>query len=386
MRITDVETTLVRGAEGPDARHHCFVHLHTSDGTVGVGEATAPGTERATEMAVHDLARYLRGEDPLDVEGLWDRVYNASAWNWGPVSMTALSGLEMALWDVAGKVHGASVSDLLGGGRDRVPVYANGLVGGDSPAEYGEAAAAVEERGFRMTKFMPFAAESVDSAWPSRALRERGVERLAAVREATSDAFEVAVELHGVHAPAVAADLCERVAPYDPTFVEEPVPPENHDAMRRIRDRVDVPIATGERLLTVFDYRDFLAHPTAADVVQPDVNNCGGIAQLKKIAGMAYAEYLPVVPHNSRGPVATAAAAHALATVPNALALEYFPDLPPWRGDLIEGEERIVEGEYVVPDGPGLGVELDPEALAAHPYEKSETAEARYARGFDRFW
>jgi galactonate dehydratase len=115
-------------------------------------------------------------------------------------------------------------------------VYANGLVGGDSPAGYGEAAARVEERGFRMTKFMPFAEEGADSAWPSQAVRERGVERLAAVRAATGDAFEVAVEFHGVHAPAVAVDLCERVAPYEPTFVEEPVPPEDHDALRRIRD------------------------------------------------------------------------------------------------------------------------------------------------------
>jgi galactonate dehydratase len=149
---------------------------------------------------------------------------------------------------------------------------------------------------------------------------------------------------------------------------------------------VGVPIATGERLLTPFDYREFLAHPTAADVVQPDVNNCGGIAQLKEIAGMAAADYLPVVPHNSRGPVATAAAARALATVLNALALEYFPGLPPWRGELTVGDERVVDGEYVVPDGPGLGVELDREALDRHPYEKADTAEYRYSKGFDRFW
>lgn len=388
MEVTDVETRLVRAAEGPEARHYCIVFLHTDAGRTGVGEATAPGMERAVEMAVHDLGRHVRGRDPLNVEGLWDRLYNAYAWNWGPVSLTALSGVEMALWDLAGKHHGCRVCDLLGGPmRERVKVYANGVVGGDSPAEYADAALELVERGHDVTKFTPFAVDG-ERAWLSRADREAGERRVAAVRDAVGRSLEFGVELHGVHAPQVAADLAARVAPYDPLWVEEPVPPENHDAMRRVRDRIDVPVATGERLLTTFDYRDFLAHPVAADVLQPDVTNCGGVSQLKKIAAMAYPEYLPVAPHNSRGPVATAAAAHACATIPNFLILEYFPDLPGWRQDLLVGEERVEDGYYHLPEGPGLGVELDPDALDEYGYEKGEVAGDRavYSEGYRGVW
>jgi galactonate dehydratase len=386
MEVTDVETHLVRGAEGSDARHHCFLRIHTDDGPTGVGEATAPGMERGVEGAVRDLGRHLLGRDPLAIEAHWDRLYDAYAWNWGPVSLTALSGIEMALWDLAGKHHGARVCDLLGGAAsERVKVYANGLVGGDSPDEYAASARAVAERGFDVTKFSPFTLRG-EGAWLTRAEREAGAERVAAVREAVGHDLEFGVELHGVHTPAVAADLARRVAPHDPLFVEEPVPPENTDAMRRVRERIDLPIATGERLLTVHDYRDLLRHPAPADVVQPDVTNCGGISQLKKIAAMAAAEYLPVAPHNSRGPVATAAAAHAVATTPNFLILEYFPDLPPWRGDLTVGAERVEDGFYHLPEGPGLGVELDDDALAAHGYEKAPAGESVYSRGYRHVW
>jgi galactonate dehydratase len=198
--------------------------------------------------------------------------------------------------------------------------------------------------------------------------------------------LQQAIEAAVADPAALPEDLAALTEPFDPLFVEEPVPPENHDAMRRIRDRVDVPIATGERLLTTFDYRDFLQHPVAADIVQPDVTNCGGISQLKKIAAMAYNEYVPVAPHNSRGPVATAAAAHAMATTPNFLLLEYFPDLPPWRGDLIRGEERVEDGYYRLPDGPGLGVELDDDALERYDYEKADRAETVYTRGYRDVW
>ena len=386
MDVTDVETHLVRGAEGPDARHHCFLRIHTDAGVTGVGEATAPGMERGVAGAVQDLGRHLVGRDPLAVEAHYERLSDAYAWNWGPVSMTALSGIEMALWDIAGKHHGVRVCDLLGGARtERVKVYANGLVGGDTPAEYAERAREVVERGFDVTKFTPFTVGG-EGAWLTEEKRARGTERVAAVREAVGDDLAFGVELHGVHTPAVAADLAERVAPYEPLFVEEPVPPENTDAMRRVRDRIDLPIATGERLLTVYDYRDLLRHPVPADIVQPDVTNCGGISQLKKIAGMAAAEYLPVAPHNSRGPVATAAAAHAMATTPNFLILEYFPELPPWRSELTVGEERVADGFYHLPDGPGLGVELDDDALADYGYEKAARAESSYSRGYRDVW
>ncbi|WP_273837771.1 mandelate racemase/muconate lactonizing enzyme family protein [Halococcus sp. PRR34] len=265
---------------------------------------------------------------------------------------------------------------------EKIDVYANGVIGGDSPADYGEAATEVVKRGYEMTKFVPFDQPEGDSAWPDDLSRDRGVERLRAVRDAVGDSLALGIDFHGVHAPQVAIELVERVTAFDPAFVEEPIPPENQAAMRRIRDRINVPIATGERLLTVFDYRDFLDDPTPGDIVQPDVSNCGGISQLKKIASMAYAEYVPIAPHNSRGPVATAAAAHACATIPNFLVLEYFPDLPPWRDDLIVGSEYVENGVYHLPDGPGLGIELNEDALDDHPYEKDNRTDEIFTCGF----
>ena len=378
MQITEIDAFLVEG------RPHCFINVHTDTGIVGVGEADAPGMERATHGAVYDLGSHIVGRDPRNVEGLWDRMYNGAAWNWGPVSMTALSGLEMALWDIAGKDAGVRVCDLFGGPmRERIKVYANGVIGG-SPAEAATAAQSILDRGYDVTKFMPFADAAGDAAWPSREIRQRGVDRLSAVRDAVGMDLEIGVELHGVHPPQVAIELAQLVEPFDPLFIEEPVPPENIDAMRRLRDRVTLPIATGERLLSIFDYRDFFEHPTPADIVQPDVNNCGGISQLHKIAAMAQAEYIPIAPHNSRGPVATAAAAHVCAVVPNFLILEYFPDLPANRQALIAGAERVENGFYHLPDGPGLGVELNDDAMV--PYDPPERTDSTYTRGYRDLW
>jgi galactonate dehydratase len=387
MEIRDIETTLVRADTSFDARHYCIVEVLTDEGITGIGEATAPGMERATEMAVHDLGRLAIGEDPRQIEGLWERMYNGYAWNWGAVSMTALSGIEMALWDIVGKYHDVRVCDLLGGPmREEIPVYANGFYDIENdPDDLADSVQSMVEQGYDFVKFDPFYADG-ERAWPNERQRERARARLDAVRDRVGDDISIGIESHGVLSARAAVELAALVEPYDPAFFEEPVPPENEDAMRRVRQEVDIPLATGERLLTTFDYREFFQHPTPADIVQPDVNNCGGISQLKKIAAMAHSDYVPIAPHNSRGPVATAAAAHACATIPNFLILEYFPESPPWRQDLVVTPERVADGVYHLPEGPGLGIELDRDAMAEHPYDKSETAEARYSHGYEGVW
>jgi len=387
MRITDVAPQLVRGGDGPDARHHCFVEIHTDSGVTGIGEATAPGMERAVAGAVGEYGRYLVGRDPRGIEGHWSRLYDSMAWNWGPVAMTALSGIEMALWDLLGKHHDVRVCDLLGGPvRERLKLYANGIVEkGASPSETAEAAADIADRGFDLLKFIP-AYDDGERAWLTDRQRTLTRQRLEAVTERVGDRLDIAVESHGVLAPRASVGLADIVEPFDPVFYEEPVPPENIDALRRIRSGIDLPVATGERLLTVHDYRDLLQQPVPADIVQPDVTNCGGISQLKKIAAMAETEYLGVAPHNSRGPVATAAAAHVSATLPNFLVLEYFPDLPPWRQDLVVGSEPVEDSYYHLPNGPGLGIELDTSACERYPYDKADRAESQYSHGWRDFW
>ncbi|AKU09839.1 mandelate racemase/muconate lactonizing enzyme family protein [Haloferax gibbonsii] len=396
MEVTDVETTLVRArgtidsdnrSSAVDGWHYCFVEIHTDEGITGVGEATAPGMERATEMAVHDLSRHLLGRDPRGIEAHWERLYNGYSWNWGPVSMTALSGIEMALWDILGKYHDVRVCDLLGGPSDeRIPVYINGGWDYEAPPEnFVEKVEARLDRGYTVMKFDPFYDDG-ERAWPTRNQREKAVARVEAVRDAVGKKVELGIESHGILAPQAAVDCAELIEPFDPLFIEEPVPPENHDAMRRIRNRVNIPVATGERLLTTRDYRDFFQHPTPADIVQPDVNNCGGILQLKKIAAMAHAEYIPVAPHNSRGPVATAAAAHAATTIPNFFILEYIPDQPAWRQELLVDEETVEDGFYHLPEGPGLGIELDHDVFESYPYQKSSRAKTSYNNGYRDVW
>jgi galactonate dehydratase len=236
----------------------------------------------------------------------------------------------MALWDLLGKYHGVRVCDLLGGPiREQLKLYANGVVEkGASPSEAAEAAADIADRGFDLLSFIP-AFDEGERAWLTDRQRTLTRQRLESVSERVGDRLDIAIESHGALAPRASVELADIVEAFDPVFYEEPIPPENIDALRRIRRDIDLPVATGERLLTVHDYRNLLQHPVPADIVQPDVNNCGGISQLKKIVAMAETEYLGVALHNSRGPVATAAAAHVSATLPNFLILEYFPDLPP---------------------------------------------------------
>jgi len=387
MEITGVETALVPGQDAPDPRHHCFLWVETDAGVTGVGEATAPGVERGVEAAVRDHARHLLGRDPRRVRPLVDRMETASAWNAGAIGSTARSGLEMALWDILGKHLDARVCDLLGGAaRERLPLYANGVVPKDgAAAEQAEAAAAAVDRGYDALKFVP-TYEDGERAWLTRQRRERAVDRVRAVSEAIPDDVELALEFHGNLAPEPAVQLARAVAEFDPLWVEEPVPPDNLDALRRIRDRLPVPVATGERLLGTQDYRDLFQHPVPTDIVQPDVSNCGGITHLRNVAEMAAAEYVALAPHNSRGPVATAAAAHVCATVPNFLVLEYFPDWPPWRQDLLVGSERVADGRYHLPDGPGLGVELDRETVAEFAYERPDAATGGYTEGYRDVW
>lgn len=387
MEIVNIETTLVRADTAFDARHYCIVAVETNEEITGIGEATAPGMERATEMAVHDLGRLIVGEDPKNVEGLWDKMYNGYAWNWGPVSMTAISGIEMALWDILGKHLDARVCDLLGGpSQEQIPVYANGFYNTEgTPGELADSVEKIIEDGYSFVKFDPFYA-SGERAWPNNRQKSLAKDRLAAVRDRVGYEIEIGIESHGVLSPRGAIEFANITEPFDPVFFEEPVPPENVDAMRRFRDAVDIPIATGERLLTTFDYRSLFRHPSPVDIIQPDVNNCGGITQFKKIAAMAYAEYIPVAPHNSRGPIATAAAAHAASTIPNFLILEYFPSSPPWRQSLVQTPEKVSDGFYHLPDKPGLGIELDWGKIDEHQYDKPRTAEARYSHGYENIW
>jgi galactonate dehydratase len=285
----------------------------------------------------------------------------------GSTVMTAISGVEVALWDIIGKACGQPVYRLLGGRcHRRVPAYANGWYGGArTPEEFSERAREAVARGYRGLKFDPFG-----TAWKelSRAEAEEAVALVAAVREAVGPEVELMIEFHGRLSAGAAVEMMRRLENFRPAWCEEPVAPESLDLLVEVKRQSKLPVAAGERLYTLADFHR-LIELRAADIVQMDVSHCGGILASKKIAAMAAVQDLRIAPHCSVGPVALAACLHVDASTPNFMVQEAFAEFDvPWRSDLVHGWNPIRNGEFILSDEPGLGLDIDEAAIAAHPY------------------
>ncbi|MCD6521063.1 MAG: galactonate dehydratase [Anaerolineae bacterium] len=363
MKITGIETYLV----DVGTRNLCFVEVYTDEGLTGIGEAYSVGPDQATAETINYFAEWLRGMDPLDIEGIWQKLYLGSRFPGGSVVNSAISGIDQALWDLKGKAFGVPVYQLLGGRcRERIRVYQN--PGGRTPAETAEnAQRLVEEYGFTAIKTNPLPPDVHQLPWlKALAAVER---KLALLREALGEEIDIALDPHAqLLEPAKAVDLCQVVAPFRPLFVEEPLRPENMEAMAGVRAKARVPIATGEMLYTKWEFRDLL-RLQAVDIIQPDVCCCGGLTEIKKIAALAEAEYVTIAPHNPMGPLATAVNAQFVATVPNFLILEYTLDVAPPRSELVQEPYRMVDGYLELPNKPGLGIELNHAYFEKHPYK-----------------
>jgi len=362
MKITGIDTFLVEVGR----RNLCFVKVSTDEGLTGVGEAYSVGPDEATASAVGYFCDWLVGLDPLDIEGIWQRVYLGSRFPGGSVILSALSGIDHALWDIKGQAYGVPVYQLLGGKcRDRIRVYQN--PGGSSPEETLENALALRERyGFTAFKTNPLPPNEHTLAWPR--VLDLVENKMRLLREGLGPDVEIALDPHAkILEPAKALDVCRAVAPYHPMFVEEPLRPENMEALAQVRAKSPVPIATGEMLYTKWEFRDLL-RAQAADIIQPDVCCCGGLTEMKKIAALAEAEYVTVAPHNPMGPLATAVNAQFSATAPTFLILEYHVDTESPRRDLIEEPYEMADGYLILPDRPGLGITLNEEYFRKHPY------------------
>jgi galactonate dehydratase len=359
MRISAVTTSLMR----VDRQNWLFVTVETDEGISGIGEASLEGRELTVEAAIRDHARYLVGQDPLRISHHWQAMYRHGFWRGGVVLNSALSGLEQALWDIKGKALGVPVYELLGGrARDRIRVYTH--CGGATPEEAAERALALVAEGFNALKF---------GSWPAGEADDRAAVRWAAklietVRAAVGPEIDLMVDNHGRSAPGAAIEMAHALAPYNLLFLEELTPPDNILALERVKQaNVNVRLATGERLFTKWGFRE-LFERQIVEVVQPDICHDGGILESRLIAGMAEAYYVKVAPHNPNGPVATAASVHLAAAIPNFLILEYAQNEP--HRSLVQRTGPRVEGGYIaVPTAPGLGIELDEEVIAAHPYE-----------------
>ena len=364
MKIERIRTTVV----GAPWRELTFVELVTDDGRTGLAEVRMVNKTDTLLACVAELGgRYAVGADPFDLERIGWGFDWADYGRPGEVVQSALSAIDVACLDLIGQDLGVPVWKLLGGRfHERVPAYANGWYQAErEPAAFAERASAVVERGYRGLKLDPFGAASLELPTTER---ERATAIVAAVRDAVGPEVALMIELHGRFTGATAAAVAADLEPFAPEWLEEPVPPADAGGLRRVRGATALPIATGERVHHLPEFRE-IVEGGLADVLQPDITHFGGFTALRKLAGWAEAYNLLLAPHNVCGPVGTAAALHFCVATPNVKVLEHFNDFAdPWVFDLVEGAPRVGDdGCFAPPEAPGLGVRLDHEACAAHP-------------------
>jgi galactonate dehydratase len=366
MKITSLKLYKVRP-------RWLFLKVETDEGISGWGEPVVEGRADTVKAAVEELKGYLVGKDPLKIEDHWQVMYRGGFYRGGPVLMSAIAGIDQALWDIKGKFYGVPVYELLGGAcHDRIRVYS--WIGGDRPHDIAEEAKQRAQFGFTAVKMNATdEMHYIDSFGKVQAV----VDRIAAIRDALGYQMDVAIDFHGrVHKP-MAKVLAKALEPYHPMFIEEPVLPQNNEALRDIAMHADIPIATGERMFSRWDFKELL-HGGYVDVIQPDLSHAGGISECKKIAAMAEAYDIAVAPHCPLGPIALAACIQLDACTPNAFIQEQSLGIHYNKGsDLLDYLKdpavfAYKDGFVDLPQAPGLGIEIDEERVMAADAEGYE--------------
>lgn len=380
MRITGISTHVV----GTPWRNLTYVVVRTDEGLTGVGETRMLGrTDALVGYLREAAANHINGSDPFAVEDLVRRMKYGDYGRAGEIVMSGIAVVEMACWDIKGKALGVPVWQLLGGRvTDRVKAYANGWYTTErTPEAYHRAARTVMDRGYRALKIDPFGTGhyELDHAGTTYA-----VSLIEAVRDAIGPDAELMLEMHGRFSPSTAVRLAKDLAPFRPAWLEEPVPPENLDALRKVADKVDLPIATGERIHDRIEFRELFAS-RAADIIQPDVGHIGGILETRKLAATAETHYTLLAPHNVGGSVLTAATLQLAACTPNFKILEHFNDFADADiKQVVRGAPQVDPdtGCFEVSHAPGLGVELDEDAAAEFPQQRARFD--LWAEGWER--
>ncbi|MCL2060573.1 MAG: galactonate dehydratase [Oscillospiraceae bacterium] len=357
MKIVSVDTYLVRPRWG-------FVELQTDDGLSGWGEAVLEGRASTVRACVEEMRGYLVGADPMRIEDIWTTLYRAGFYRGGGVMMSAISGIDQALWDIKGKFFSAPVYQLIGGAcRDTVRIYS--WIGGDRPSDVGAAAKEKMAEGFSAVKMNGTEElQYIDSHEKIDAV----LERVAAIRESCGKYFGIAIDFHGrVHRP-MAKVLAKKLEEFDPMFIEEPVLCENMECFPEIASCCNIPIATGERLFSRWDFKR-LFQVGGVDIIQPDLSHAGGITEVKKIAAMAEAYDIALAPHCPLGPIALAACLNVDASSYNAVIQEQSIGIHYNVGksvlDYVQNRDdfAFVDGYVKLPKRPGLGVEVNKELV-----------------------
>lgn len=363
MKITDIKCFTVDCFR----TNWVFVKVYTDEGIDGIGEATLEYKEKALLGAVEHIKEYLAGQNPLDIEKHWHDIYRDAYWRGGPVLMSALSAVEMALWDILGKYLNVPVYQLLGGKiNEKIRIYVNGwFAGAKTPKEFGEKAKIAVQKGVTAMKWDPFGKSYLDISNQDLNI---AIECIGAVREAVGNDVDLLIEGHGRFNIPTGIKIAKELEQFQPMFFEEPVPPDNLDALKAVKDKSPVAIAAGERLYTRWDYKHMF-DKMAADYIQPDISHAGGIMELKKIAAAAECRYIPFAPHNPSGPVANAATLQLAACCPNFSILEIMYSDVEWRKDVTNESLEYKNGYIAIPDKPGLGIEINEEECLKHPYK-----------------
>jgi galactonate dehydratase len=368
MKITRIEPIVV-GAPTPGCgllsnRNYIFVKVHTDAGISGLGEATLEGYDNTIKGILKDLESLLIGEDPTRIGYLTEVMVRQKFWKGGVLKGTAVAGIELALWDILGKSVGLPVYKLVGGAcRDRIRVYANGWSGGATdPAQIKDKALVAKEAGYRAFKF-----SLAETGWPlnDRALIQKVVRAAEATREAIGMDCPLMFDGHGRYDADLAIKIGQALADVDLTFFEEPVQPEDVEAMKKVAEQVPMPLAGGERLSLKNEFRHFLEKKALA-IVQPDLAHCHGFGEGLKVAHLADAFSAWVAPHCPMSPVITAISLHLDAVIPNFLIQERL-FLNDWRNEVITEPLVVKDGYIELSDKPGWGIELNEEICAAHP-------------------
>ena len=369
MKITGIKTNIFSSRHSNAKRNWLIVRIQTDEGIEGIGESSMLSSDPIVESLIQEWSEnYLVGKDPLAGQVHWTRLHQDNLGRGGRLYSTVLSGIDIALWDLRGKILGVPVYQLLGGPfRNKLRVYANGwYTNPASPDLIAEEAKKVVEMGYTAMKFDPFGKIAYTTISPEEA--QLSVDRVAAVREAVGPNVDILIEVHARFNVYTAVGLAKRMEQYRPFWYEEPVSQENTNEMRQVRDRINIPVATGERLYLKFPFFDLVKNE-AVDILQPDICNAGGITELHKIGSMAEAQHIMMAPHNTNSAVGTVASFHLDTAMPNFLIQEYHAEFyEPHYFQVVQGLPRQKDGYVNLPEGPGLGISLDNELLDKHPY------------------
>jgi galactonate dehydratase len=356
MRICEIEIFPVR--------QFVYLKILTDDGLSGLGEASLNGRSLAVVEALNHVRDALVGQDATRIEHLWQKIFRGTFWRGGPVLQSALAGLDIALWDLAGKSLGVPTYRLLGGAaRTKALAYCH--AGGKNPEEIAADAKRLAEQGWKAVRIAPLS--TMPDGFDPVAASGEAVRSFAAVREAVGDDVEIIIDVHTRLSPPRAIELCNALAEYRPFFVEDPIRPENSGSYATLRAHTSVPIATGEQLHSKWEYRELIERELV-DYLRVDVCHTGGLTEGRKIAAMGEVHHQDLALHYTGSPVSTASMLHLNLSVPNCAVQEHNP-FAPWMNEVIRHDLKTEGGYLLLPEKPGLGVEIDERAAAAYPYE-----------------